>query len=160
MGTPSTTLGPAAPSRVRAFARRWVTGDEAAHVITMIFGAAVILITTLLVYQLWVNSAASRAKFGLNFFRRDRVIVRKFILRSARPFALLASDADGGVVQQSFTHGEFSGPRAKLRLHSGERKGRCLRLGSNSGAEPSMASRGRLSRTLEHQHQGPVWLFL
>jgi len=39
-----------------------------AHLITLIFAAMVLLITVLLVAQLWAHSAPSRAKFGLNFF--------------------------------------------------------------------------------------------
>lgn len=68
MSTASTTLGPAgAETRLPAFVRRLRSGDQIAHVILMIFGATIILITALLVYELWVNSYPSRAKFGLNF---------------------------------------------------------------------------------------------
>ena len=68
MGAASTTIGPVgAGSRIQALVRRLRTGDEIAHVITMIFGATIILITTMLVYQLWIHSAESRAKFGLHF---------------------------------------------------------------------------------------------
>jgi len=42
-------------------------GDETAHVITLLVAASVILITSLLVYELWVNSALSRHKFGWRF---------------------------------------------------------------------------------------------
>ena len=68
MGAASTTIGPVgAGSRIQALVRRLRTGDEIAHVITMIFGATIILITTMLVYQLWIHSAESRAKFGFHF---------------------------------------------------------------------------------------------
>ena len=68
MSTASTTLGPAgAETRVQAFVRRLRSGDQIAHVILMIFGATIVLITALLVYELWVNSHASRAQFGLKF---------------------------------------------------------------------------------------------
>ncbi len=43
-------------------------GDEIAHLITLIFAFSVILITSLLVYQLWLNSAASRHEFGWHFW--------------------------------------------------------------------------------------------
>jgi phosphate transport system permease protein len=43
-------------------------GDEIARVVTFIFAAMVVLITVLLVYELWVNSALARQKFGLSFF--------------------------------------------------------------------------------------------
>ena len=42
--------------------------DEIAHLITLIAAATLLLITVLLVYQLWVLSAESRAKFGWSFF--------------------------------------------------------------------------------------------
>ncbi len=54
--------------RSRPFLRRLRSGDEIAHLITLTFAASVILITSLLVYELWVNSALSRHKFGLSFF--------------------------------------------------------------------------------------------
>jgi len=44
------------------------SGDEIAHLATLCFAASVILITTWLVYVLWVNSALPRHKFGLHFF--------------------------------------------------------------------------------------------
>jgi len=48
--------------------RRLRSGDEIAHLATLCFAASVILITTWLVYVLWVNSALPRHKFGLHFF--------------------------------------------------------------------------------------------
>lgn len=52
---------------LRALARRLRSGDEIAHLFTLVFAASVILITSLLVYELWVNSALSRHKFGWHF---------------------------------------------------------------------------------------------
>lgn len=52
----------------RALLRRLALGDEIAHLITLIFGFSVILLTSLLVYQLWLNSAASRHEFGWHFW--------------------------------------------------------------------------------------------
>ena len=52
----------------RAFLRRLRGGDEIAHLITLIFAAGIILLTSMLVYELWVNSHLSRAKFGWMFF--------------------------------------------------------------------------------------------
>jgi phosphate transport system permease protein len=43
-------------------------GDEIAHLITLIFAAVILLITSLLVYRLWAESSLSRSKFGLGFF--------------------------------------------------------------------------------------------
>ncbi len=51
----------------RALLRRLRSGDEIAHVITLMFAASVLVITGLLVYELWVNSALSRHKFGWPF---------------------------------------------------------------------------------------------
>ncbi len=52
----------------RGLLRRLRSGDEIAHLATLCFAASVILITTWLVYVLWVNSALPRHKFGLHFF--------------------------------------------------------------------------------------------
>ncbi len=48
--------------------RRLRNADDIAHLITLIAAATLLLITVLLVYQLWVLSAESRAKFGWHFF--------------------------------------------------------------------------------------------
>ena len=53
--------------RSRALLRRLGRGDEIAHLVTLLFAASVILITSLLVYELWANSALSRHKFGWRF---------------------------------------------------------------------------------------------
>jgi len=70
MSTTSTTLERAAPPGAgpRAFVQRLRQGDEVAHVITLVFAAAILLITSLLVYELWLQSHLSRAKFGWAFF--------------------------------------------------------------------------------------------
>src|SRR6201997_2671546 len=70
MTSTATTLPNAAPpySGPRAFVRRFQHGDEMAHLITLTFAAAILLITSMLVWELWVNSHLSRAKFGWNFF--------------------------------------------------------------------------------------------
>src|SRR3984885_3338062 len=68
MGTIATTTGPAsAPSRVQVLLRRMRDGDEIAHLITMIFGASILLVTAALVYELWIHSADTRAAFGWKF---------------------------------------------------------------------------------------------
>jgi phosphate transport system permease protein len=43
-------------------------GDEIARLVTFLFAASVVLITALLVYELWIGAALSRHKFGLGFF--------------------------------------------------------------------------------------------
>ena len=69
MATSGTTLPNAGPvTGSRSFLSRLRDGDEIARLITMVFAATVVLITLLLVYELWTNSALARAKFGLHFF--------------------------------------------------------------------------------------------
>ena len=60
----------AAPIRSgpRSFLRRLTDGDQIAHFITLIFAASILLITTMLVYQLWTGSTDARHKFGWHFF--------------------------------------------------------------------------------------------
>jgi phosphate transport system permease protein len=43
------------------------SGDETARLLTLVFAASVLLVTVLLVWQLWQSSGPSRAKFGLHF---------------------------------------------------------------------------------------------
>jgi phosphate transport system permease protein len=52
----------------RALLRRLRGADEIAHLITLMAAGVLVLITVLLVYQLWVLSAESRARFGWHFF--------------------------------------------------------------------------------------------
>src|SRR5712691_4142996 len=51
-----------------AVLRSFRSCDEIAHLVTLLFASSVIGITSLLVYELWVNSALSRHKFGWAFF--------------------------------------------------------------------------------------------
>ncbi len=71
MATSSVAVGraarPGSTPRARAFIRRLQSGDEMAHLITFIFAASILLVTTLLVYELYRNSALSRHKFGWHF---------------------------------------------------------------------------------------------
>jgi phosphate transport system permease protein len=69
MSTTATTIEHAAPPKAgpRTFVRRLADGDAVAHIVTLIFAATILLITSLLVWELWVNSHISRAKFGLSF---------------------------------------------------------------------------------------------
>jgi phosphate transport system permease protein len=52
----------------RSFLSRLRSGDEIARLVTFIFAASVVLITVLLVYELWIASSLARQKFGLAFF--------------------------------------------------------------------------------------------
>src|SRR6516165_3739392 len=70
MTSTATTIPHAAPpySGPRAFVQRLRHGDEIAHLITLTFAAGILLITSLLVWELWSTSHLSRAKFGWHFF--------------------------------------------------------------------------------------------
>ena len=70
MSSTATTLNSAAPpqSGPRALIQKLRHGDEVAHLLALIFAALILLITSMLVYELWVNSQLSRAKFGWMFF--------------------------------------------------------------------------------------------
>jgi phosphate transport system permease protein len=69
VATTSTTLGTAGPATgSRSFLSRLRDGDEIARLVTFLFAASVVLITVLLVLQLWFNSVLPRHKFGLHFF--------------------------------------------------------------------------------------------
>ena len=51
-----------------AFLSRLRSGDEAAHLITLIFAASILLIAALLVFELFGSSVEARHKFGWAFF--------------------------------------------------------------------------------------------
>jgi phosphate transport system permease protein len=70
MTSAATTIEHAAPPEAgpRAFLQRLRRGDEVAHVVTLVFAAGILLITSALVYELWINSHLSRTKFGWMFF--------------------------------------------------------------------------------------------
>jgi phosphate transport system permease protein len=52
----------------RALLRRLSSGDEIARLITLVFALLTVVITGMLVYQLWVLSALARHTFGWHFF--------------------------------------------------------------------------------------------
>lgn len=69
MATSTTTVPSAGPAEdSRSFISRLRNGDEIARIITFLFAASVVLITLVLVLQLWHDSSIARHKFGLNFF--------------------------------------------------------------------------------------------
>src|ERR1700740_1396911 len=70
MSATATTIAHEVPPNagLRAFVRKLRTGDEIAHLITLVFAAGILLITSLLVYELWRTSYLSRTKFGWMFF--------------------------------------------------------------------------------------------
>lgn len=70
MATTTSTVHGAGPIvGSRSFLRRLREGDEIARIITFLFAASVVLVTVLLVFELWQGSVLPRQKFGLAFFR-------------------------------------------------------------------------------------------
>ncbi len=64
----TTTVPSAGPiSGSRSFLSRLRDGDEIARLITFLFAVSVVLVTILLVFELWQGSALPRHKFGLHF---------------------------------------------------------------------------------------------
>jgi phosphate transport system permease protein len=62
------TVVAAAPAQPRARRlTKLLDGDQVTHLITFIFAASVFLVTVLVVYELWIHSGPSRAKFGFSF---------------------------------------------------------------------------------------------
>jgi phosphate transport system permease protein len=68
VGAMSLPTRPAPAGRVRSFLRRLQSGDEIAHLITLMFASSIFLVTVLLVYELYANCALPRHKFGWAFF--------------------------------------------------------------------------------------------
>src|SRR5580692_2780301 len=86
MSTTSTTLPSAGPVvGSRSFLSRLREGDEIVRLITFLFAASVVLISLLLVFELWRGSVLPRHKFGFHFFFTDvwDPIFEQF---GARPF--------------------------------------------------------------------------
>src|SRR5437660_699775 len=65
---PSTVDLAGLPWGPRALVRKLRSGDEIARLVTLIFALVVVLLTVMLVAQLWTNSAQARHRFGLAFF--------------------------------------------------------------------------------------------
>jgi phosphate transport system permease protein len=69
VATTTTTVPSAGPvAGSRSFLTRLRDGDEIARLITFLFAVSVVLVTLLLVFELWQGSVLARHKFGLNFF--------------------------------------------------------------------------------------------
>lgn len=68
MAAPSTTVASAGPARPAPnFWRRLRGGNEIAYLVTFSAATAILLVTALLVFELYLNSNLSRAKFGWSF---------------------------------------------------------------------------------------------
>ena len=70
MATSTTTVPSAGPVEgSRSFLSRLRNGDDIARSVTFLFAASVVLVTLLLVFDLWQGSVLPRHKFGFAFFR-------------------------------------------------------------------------------------------
>jgi phosphate transport system permease protein len=52
---------------ISSMIRRLRGGDEVAWLITVLFATSVLAVTALIIWELWIGSAASREKFGFSF---------------------------------------------------------------------------------------------
>ena len=69
MASTTTTVHGAGPfAGSRSFISKLREGDEIVRLVTFLFAASVVLVTVLLVYELWIGSALPRHKFGFHFF--------------------------------------------------------------------------------------------
>jgi phosphate transport system permease protein len=67
MVTAPTTVPAGSVSLVRNWLRRLRSGDEIAHLITLMFALSVVVLTLMLVERLWTQSAQARGAFGWTF---------------------------------------------------------------------------------------------
>jgi len=63
--SPTAAAQPQSP--ISSLSRRLRGGDEVAWLITLLFATSVLVITALLIGELWIGSAAAREKFGFGF---------------------------------------------------------------------------------------------
>lgn len=64
----STVIAAPPVGHSKSFARRLIGGDEIAFAITLTFASSILLVTVMLVWQLYIKSAPARDKFGFGFF--------------------------------------------------------------------------------------------
>src|SRR4051794_3231667 len=55
------------PSKGKSIAGQLTTGDGLAMAFTSLFALAIVVVTAMLVYQLWIHSSPAKEKFGLSF---------------------------------------------------------------------------------------------
>jgi phosphate transport system permease protein len=67
MASSAATVTPARPRGRASLLQRAFSGDALARALTFLAAATLIVITALLVYELWLGSGESRAKFGFHF---------------------------------------------------------------------------------------------
>jgi phosphate transport system permease protein len=63
MATSTAAIQPAAG----AVPKRRFGGDQVAYIVTLIFAAAILLLTVLIVWELWIHSSPAKEKFGFSF---------------------------------------------------------------------------------------------
>src|ERR1700674_4521917 len=72
MATARTVVDSESRSWGRSWLRRLRSGDEIAHLVTLLFALSVVLLTLFLVERLWATSARARQTFGWTFlFSRE-----------------------------------------------------------------------------------------
>ena len=68
MSAPSTTASTAPPAgRAQTFQQRLRAGDDLAYLTTLIAASSIVLITAIVFFELFQNSALSRHEFGWKF---------------------------------------------------------------------------------------------
>jgi phosphate transport system permease protein len=67
MASPALSMNRGGANAVSSLVRRLRSGDRIAHLVTLAFASGIILLTLLLVFELYASSAESRAKFGWSF---------------------------------------------------------------------------------------------
>jgi len=61
------TMAPSVPVRARTSFRNVRGGDQIAYLITFLFAASILLVTVLLIFELWVKSKLAIHQFGFSF---------------------------------------------------------------------------------------------
>jgi len=61
------TMAPSVPLRARTFFRNVRGGDQIAYLITFLFAASILVVTVLLVFELWLKSRLAIHQFGMSF---------------------------------------------------------------------------------------------
>jgi len=61
------TMAPSVPVRARTFFRNARGGDQVAYLVTFLFAASILLVTVLLIFELWLKSSLAIHQFGFSF---------------------------------------------------------------------------------------------
>jgi len=60
-------MAPSVPGRARTFFQNARGGDQVAYLVTFLFAASILLLTVLLIFELWVKSRLAIHQFGFSF---------------------------------------------------------------------------------------------